>query len=228
MVQHSHGPNDLGDIEVNKSETGFIHYALDVTAIVAITNVQGTITHVNNKFCEISGYSQHELIGQNHRLLRSDAHDKTFFREMYRQIARGQVWRGEICNRRKDGTTYWVDTTIVPHLNAAGNPDSYTSIRFDVTRRHQIEEDLRHAVSTDALTGTANRRRFQEYLTATLELRNSIHTSVYLALIDIDAFKEINDTFGHVAGDNLLKNFAERLRAFEAENISLPGLAATN
>ena len=224
VVQHSHGPNDLGEVEVVKSETGFIHYALDVTAIVAITNVQGTITHVNNKFCEISGYSQHELIGQNHRLLRSDAHDKAFFREMYRQIARGQVWRGEICNRRKDGTTYWVDTTIVPHLNAAGNPDSYTSIRFDVTRRHQIEEDLRHAVSTDALTGTANRRRFQEYLMTTLELSNSIHTSVYLALIDIDAFKEINDTFGHVAGDNLLKNFAERLRAFEAENIFIARL----
>jgi diguanylate cyclase (GGDEF)-like protein/PAS domain S-box-containing protein len=224
VVQHSHGPNDLGEVEVVKSETGFIHYALDVTAIVAITNVQGTITHVNNKFCEISGYSQHELIGQNHRLLRSDAHDKTFFREMYRQIARGQVWRGEICNRRKDGTTYWVDTTIVPHLNTAGNPDSYTSIRFDVTRRHQIEEDLRSAVSTDALTGTANRRRFQEYLTATLELSNSTHTSAYLALIDIDAFKEINDTFGHIAGDNLLKNFAERLRAFETENIFIARL----
>jgi diguanylate cyclase (GGDEF)-like protein len=87
---------------------------------------------------------------------------------------------------------------------------------------------LRHAVSTDALTGTANRRRFQEYLTATLKLSNSIHTSVYLALIDIDAFKEINDTFGHVAGDNLLKNFAERLRALRRRIFLLPGLAATN
>lgn len=157
MIEHSHGQTKVREIEVDKSETRFIHYALDVTAIVAVTNVQGTITHVNNKFCEISGYSQEELIGQNHRLLRSDAHDKTFFREIYRQIARGQVWRGEICNRRKDGTTYRVDTTIVPH-HADGNPDSYTSIRFDVTRRHQVEEELCRAVSTDALTGTANRR----------------------------------------------------------------------
>ena len=83
-----------------------------------MTDVRGTITFVNSKFCEISGYSQEELIGSNHRMLHSGMHDVAFFRAMYRRIANGKVWHGEICNRRKDGTHYWVDTTIVPHITA--------------------------------------------------------------------------------------------------------------
>ncbi|WP_305662726.1 PAS domain S-box protein [Daejeonella sp.] len=130
------------DLKRSMKEISDYKYALDESAIVAITDQKGVIEHVNDNFCAISGYTKEELIGQDHRIINSAFHPKEFIRGLWKTIANGQIWKGELKNKAKNGRYYWVDTTIIPFLNSDGKPYQYVAIRSDITQRKQAEEEL--------------------------------------------------------------------------------------
>ena len=121
------------------NELDSYHKAIDSVAIIAITDVKGNIIKVNENFCNISGYSKEELLGKNHRIIKSSYHSTKFFTDMFKKISNGDIWRGEIKNKRKNGTYYWVDTVITPILGENNKPVNYLALRFDITNRKNQE-----------------------------------------------------------------------------------------
>ena len=179
------------ELENAVNELRLQKFAIDEHAIVAITDPSGVITYVNDKFCSISKYDREELIGQTHRVINSGHHPKSFFVDMWSTIASGQTWQGEVCNRAKDGTLYWVDTTIVPFQDAQGRITSYTAIRADVTERKAAEDELERA--NEELQRT-NEELEQFVYTASHDLKSPIVTlQGYLDLVRKDIEEQRTD-----------------------------------
>jgi diguanylate cyclase (GGDEF)-like protein/PAS domain S-box-containing protein len=200
-------------IEHTYKELRDIKFALDKSSIVAITDRRGVITYINDKFCEVSQYAKEELINHTHSIVNSGYHDQAFFKHMWSTITEGDVWNGQVKNRAKDGSYYWMNTTIVPFLDAAGTPEQYISIRTDITEQKKVEEQIRHMAQYDELTGLANRTLFQQTLKRNILSEEIVNIAVIF--LDLDRFAVINDTMGHEAGDVILKEVANRLHKWE-------------
>lgn len=201
------------DVERAFNELSAYLQAIDQHAIVSVTTPDGRIIQVNQKFCEVSGYSEEELLGQSHSIVNSGIHPPEFFREMWECISRGDIWTGEVCNRTKSGELYWVDSSIVPLKDTDGRITRYISIRLDITARKHTEQRMTHLANHDALTGLPNRYLLQDRFHAVLARCTRHRVATAVMFIDLDEFKPINDTLGHKVGDLLLVEVAKRLRA---------------
>ncbi|PFO08935.1 histidine kinase [Bacillus sp. AFS076308] len=168
------------DIQQTRNELMDYKFALDESSIVAITDSRGTITYVNDQFCLISKYSREELIGNDHRIVNSRYHSKEFFKEMWKTIGAGKVWKGEILNKAKDGTYYWVDTTIVPFLNEKNKPYQYVAIRYEITERKRVEQELQKMMSSIIEVQEEERKRLSR------NLHDGIGQNLYSHLITIN------------------------------------------
>lgn len=188
--------------------------AVDAAALFSETDLNGRITHVNDRFCAVSGYRREELIGQDHRLLNSGLHAAEFFAVLWRTIALGDVWKGELCNRTRQGALYWVDCTMVPVLDeVTGRVHRYLSIGFDVSEKRQLLHSLQWRVGHDVLTGLPNRAFLSDLLEQALDFSRQEDIPLAVCMLDLDGFKAVNDGYGHASGDLLLVEVASRLRS---------------
>lgn len=204
--------------------------AVDASNIVSKTDTKGIITYVNEEFCRISGYSEEELLGKPHNIVRHPDMPKEAFKNLWDTIKAKKIWRGVVKNRRKDGGIYIVDATIVPILDNYNNVVEYIGIRHDVTElesaKEQLKElnlamrmkvnelndltcDLEVQASTDALTGVFNRLKFNNVFATEFKRAKKEKTPLSIIIMDIDHFKSINDTYGHQIGDSVLKEITK-------------------
>lgn len=203
--------------------------AVDISNIVSKTNPKGIITYVNDKFCEISGYSRGELIGKHHNIVRHPSMPSSIFKNLWDTLKAKKHWSGLITNMKKDGRKYVVDSTIIPILDIDGDIVEYIAIRHDVTEFEQTKEQLstlnmamknkvdelysmtaslEEEASTDKLTGAFNRSRFDKFFDFEIEKAKVNNNILSMIIVDIDHFKAINDTYGHNVGDEVLKEIS--------------------
>lgn len=176
-----------------------------------VTDADNLIIHVNPAFTQITGYEADEVLGKNPRILASGRHDRDFFTQLWGALVLDGKWQGEIWDRRKDGEMFAGWQSIAMVRDAEGKVQNHVAVLSDITLRKQVEERLSYAANHDPLTRLPNRSLFQERLTRAIARAQRNQNLVALLFIDLDHFKQVNDTMGHLAGDMLLQQVAERL-----------------
>ena len=181
-------------------------------ASVIITDLQARIEYINPAFMEATGYSSVEAIGQTPNLISSGETPKEIYKQLWDNLTRGLIWKGEIQNKRKNGELFWEETHIAPVKDAAGNPTNYVAVKIDVTDRKRLESEVRQLAFFDVLTNLPNRRLLNDRLTQSLIASKRTENYGAVMFLDLDNFKPLNDTHGHVVGDLLLIEAANRLK----------------
>ncbi|MES9833873.1 MAG: EAL domain-containing protein [Candidatus Thiodiazotropha sp. DIVDIV] len=181
-------------------------------ASVVITDLNGLIEYVNPKFCEVSGYTSVEVIGEHTQMLGADTNDKELFSQMWKTIENGEVWKGDFCTKRKNGTIYWESAVIAPIRDDNKITTHYLAVKEDITDQKAIEEKLVHQATHDQLTGLPNRFLAFDRLEQLLQRAKRSDSYVAIIYIDLDNFKNVNDSMGHSIGDELLVKIAKRIQ----------------
>ncbi len=212
---------DITEEKRHKSQLSTIHkelenvkFALDKSTTVSVTDLNGNILYVNDLFCEVSKYSREELIGQNHRIVNSNYHPKEVFQQMWATIESGNIWRGEVRNKAKDGTIWWAAATIVPFIDDLGKPYQYVAIRSDITERKEMEEEIYYMAYYDFLTTLPNRRLFDSRLEQEYEQAQKTNSVFSLLYLELQNLRFVYDSVGKEIGDQLLKAITFRLKSF--------------
>lgn len=199
-------------LEVRNMELRKLSLAIEQSGnTIVITDERGAIQYANPRFEQTTGYLLGEVKGQNPRILKSGNHGEDFYRDLWRTILGGQIWRGEIQNRRKDGALYWEATTIAPVQDDNGRVTNYIAIKEDVTERKEMEASLERLATTDSLTGAMNRHKLTATADHELERARRYNHPLSIIMLDIDHFKQINDQYGHAVGDFAIQRTAQTL-----------------
>lgn len=175
-----------------------------------LTSTNGEIEYVNRQFLELTGYKEEEVIGKNPRILKSGYQTKKFYGNLWKTITSGRQWSGEIRNRKKNGDIMWEYVSLTPILDQEGNIIRYLGVQEDISSRKLLENELKLQARTDMLTGVMNRRYFIENAEKRLSEMSSVHEIAAFLMIDIDRFKDINDSFGHIMGDKAIQTVARQ------------------
>ena len=193
--------------EVRKLSQAVVHSP----SLILITDAAGTIEYVNPKFTQVTGYTSEEAVGKKPSILKSGRHGVEFYAQMWQTFGAGSEWRGEICNRTKDGREYWAMTSISPILGEGGGIAHYVGVAEDITKKILQEEHIKFLALHDALTGLPNRNLFMDRLTQAISFAERHKTVAVVMYVDLDDFKQVNDRHGHAAGDQVLREAASRL-----------------
>ncbi len=181
---------------------------IDKNVLISKTDLDGNILEISERLCQISQYSKEELLGKTHRIFKHEDMKAEVFIDLWKSITKGEIWNGEIKNKKKNGDFYWVDTTVSPNFNINGNIIGYTAMRIDITDKKKIEQ----IAITDGLTSLYNRRHFDTIFIQQIEVMKREKNLLAFVLIDIDHFKQYNDMYGHLEGDRALKLVASTLK----------------
>lgn len=205
--------DDLTALHHEQEQTSLYVRAFEATAhAILVTDLQGTILSVNQAFTKLTGYSREEALGSNPRIFKSGRHDPAFYKAMWTSVLTTGHWHGDLWDRHKDGSIYSKYLSISAIKNPAGELTHFIGILYDNSERKTIEERLEHLAHYDALTGLPNRSLLRDRMEQAVERAIRLNTKMAMLYLDLDHFKNINDTLGHATGDVLLRAVAQRMK----------------